>query len=295
MTMTLTQLNSFLTVCKHMSYTKAAQELFMSQSAVSHQIMSLENELGIKLFRRGHNSIEKTVAGEFLAQNLKNPLRNLDAILSQVSSLDSGNKGSLTVGILLDQCVDVVIRRVLHQLVNEQVRLSIRRLNYVDLDLALRNGQIDIALNQFDEVTDGCKSFTYLEEQIYLIMGRQIWERTGKSCLEICSSDLPLLGLSVPIIVPAQDNFPGNQYRLMDKEANRYGGWAVQYYDFDSILPMVESNLAATVANESYQLAGRYDIVFIPIRDGLKVRKNVFWLSEHTNKTIVRFLQLLGA
>jgi len=59
-------LRSFLTVAKHRSFTLAAEELFLTQSAVSQQIRTLETELGTALFTRERQAVELTDAGRSL-------------------------------------------------------------------------------------------------------------------------------------------------------------------------------------------------------------------------------------
>jgi DNA-binding transcriptional LysR family regulator len=59
-------LRSFLTVAKHRSFTLAAEELFLTQSAVSQQIRTLESELGVPLFSRERHAVELTDAGRTL-------------------------------------------------------------------------------------------------------------------------------------------------------------------------------------------------------------------------------------
>ncbi|GAC1417870.1 MAG: hypothetical protein NVSMB5_08920 [Candidatus Velthaea sp.] len=59
-------LRSFLTVAKHKSFTLAAEELFLTQSAVSQQIRALEAELGAPLFTRDRHTVDLTGAGRTL-------------------------------------------------------------------------------------------------------------------------------------------------------------------------------------------------------------------------------------
>jgi LysR family glycine cleavage system transcriptional activator len=65
----LTALRSFEAAARHLSFTKAAEELFVTQAAVSHQVKQLSDFLGIKLFARQGNSIDLTEEGRkiFLA------------------------------------------------------------------------------------------------------------------------------------------------------------------------------------------------------------------------------------
>ena len=61
--MNTSQLECFLAVCEHLNFSKAAREVRLTQPAVSHQISSLEDELGVKLFFRTSKSVKLTVEG----------------------------------------------------------------------------------------------------------------------------------------------------------------------------------------------------------------------------------------
>ena len=62
--MTLTQIQYFLEVCQTMNFTKAAQNLYVSQPSLSRQIQLLETELGVQLLVRSNRNVILTEAGE---------------------------------------------------------------------------------------------------------------------------------------------------------------------------------------------------------------------------------------
>jgi DNA-binding transcriptional LysR family regulator len=62
------RLRVFAAIARQHSFSKAAQELSISQPAVSHHIADLENDLGVQLVNRGSKQVELTPAGEYLAQ-----------------------------------------------------------------------------------------------------------------------------------------------------------------------------------------------------------------------------------
>jgi DNA-binding transcriptional LysR family regulator len=63
----LDRLAAFDAAARHLSFTKAAAERFLTQSAISRQIAALEEELGVPLFRRRHRALELTDEGLRLA------------------------------------------------------------------------------------------------------------------------------------------------------------------------------------------------------------------------------------
>lgn len=73
----LNALRAFETAARHMSFTKAAVELNVTQGAVSRQVKALENRLGVLLFKRLHRSLSLTGQGRILFQSVNQAMMNL--------------------------------------------------------------------------------------------------------------------------------------------------------------------------------------------------------------------------
>ncbi|HYV66316.1 MAG TPA: LysR family transcriptional regulator, partial [Myxococcales bacterium] len=67
----LNALRAFEAAARHLSLTLAGRELHVTQSAVSHQVQNLEDELGVRLFQRLPRSLRLTPAGEALAKTAR--------------------------------------------------------------------------------------------------------------------------------------------------------------------------------------------------------------------------------
>jgi LysR family glycine cleavage system transcriptional activator len=94
----LDALRVFEAAARHASFTRAAEELHVTQAAVSHRIQALEAELGATLFRRLTRRLELTADGERLAQGVR---EGLEWIVRAVSDLDRrSDAGPLTVSML---------------------------------------------------------------------------------------------------------------------------------------------------------------------------------------------------
>src|SRR5437868_11567649 len=59
-------LKGFDAAARHLSFTRAAEDLFLTQSALSRQIQTLEEQLGVALFERRHRELRLTDAGQVL-------------------------------------------------------------------------------------------------------------------------------------------------------------------------------------------------------------------------------------
>lgn len=79
----LDALLTFESAARHLSFTRAAAERFVTQSAVSRQIKTLEDELGVALFRRGHRSLALTEAGAALHDDCRAAFERLRAGVSR--------------------------------------------------------------------------------------------------------------------------------------------------------------------------------------------------------------------
>ena len=73
----LNALKAFDSAARHLSFTKAAEELFVTQAAVSHQIKILEDFLGVALFLRKNRTLELTEAGKIYFFDVSNILKKL--------------------------------------------------------------------------------------------------------------------------------------------------------------------------------------------------------------------------
>ena len=134
-------LRGFEAAARHLSFTHAAQELFVTQSAVSRQIKTLEDGLGVQLFVRGARGIALTEAGERL-------YRAVNAALGQVqeaiASLTSTASRTVTVTCTLAFCSLWLIPRLLSfQKAHPGVEVRISAANEV---VNLDRSRIDVAI-----------------------------------------------------------------------------------------------------------------------------------------------------
>ncbi len=92
------KLLSFMKIVETSSFTKAAEELALTQPAVSQHIKNLEDELGVKLFIRNHNQLHLTTNGETVYKYARRLLAVSNNLYQAVND-EKSNISSLTVGI----------------------------------------------------------------------------------------------------------------------------------------------------------------------------------------------------
>ncbi len=91
-------LQTFLAVRKHRNYTRAAEELYISQPAASRRIRELERELGVRLFEQLGKALHLTGAGETLAAEAERLLGAMERAAEMVRGYAEAGKGRLRIG-----------------------------------------------------------------------------------------------------------------------------------------------------------------------------------------------------
>src|SRR5882672_440772 len=98
------QLRAFLTLARAGSFTLAAKELFLSQSAVSHSMKALEQEVGCRLFDRVGKKVLLTQAGETLLHHVEKILQEMTAARAALEQLGKWGKSRLRIGASTTAC-----------------------------------------------------------------------------------------------------------------------------------------------------------------------------------------------
>jgi LysR family glycine cleavage system transcriptional activator len=141
----LRALQVFEAAARHLSYSRAAEDLFLTQSAVSHQIKALESELGTKLFRRAGRAMLLTSEGQRLYTHIRD---GLASFAKGVATLRAGSgpqtlnisaTPSLAAGWLVPRLSDFYYRHPDID-VNLRATTALADFDRDEVDLALRYG-----------------------------------------------------------------------------------------------------------------------------------------------------------
>jgi len=96
--MNFNQLKYFVAVAEHQSFTKAATQYYISQTAITQQIHALESAVGIELIDRGTRPISLTPAGQTFLTEARAILKHMDTAVWRTREASTGLMGSLRVG-----------------------------------------------------------------------------------------------------------------------------------------------------------------------------------------------------
>ena len=144
----LNALKAFEAAARHESFTRAAQELFVTQGAVSHQVKALEQELGLKLFNRERQRLVITEAGRDYLNVVRDAFDRIS--LGTERLLQRQNTGVLTVSTSPDFAAKWLVHRLGHFVeahpdIDLRVSASLHHVDFAreEVDLAVRHGEGD--------------------------------------------------------------------------------------------------------------------------------------------------------
>ena len=154
---------TFEAVARHLSFTLAANELCLTQSAVSRQIATLEQQTGLRLFRRLHRAIELTPAGQQLLEAVS---RGLDQIHGCLAVLGSAARApQITVSATVAFAWFWLMPR-LNQFSAEHPGVDIRVLA-TDTPVLPGQGDVDVAILFGSGQWEGVNSELLFRERVY--------------------------------------------------------------------------------------------------------------------------------
>ena len=146
--MLLKQMRYFLSIIDENSFTEAAEKNFISQSAISQALNSLEKELGVKLIERKNRSFSVTTAGEYFYRKSKALLNDLEAIKTETVRLGSDQEMNLHIGYISLYAGPELSEAIAEfSSVYPEVNISVRSGTHEELYHGLVSGELDMALN----------------------------------------------------------------------------------------------------------------------------------------------------
>ena len=138
---TLNELGAFAAVAEHRSFRKAADAIGVSRSALSHALLGLEQNLGVRLLNRTTRSVALTEAGTHLLAGIGPVLRDLDTALDALAEARGAPAGTLRINAN-KSAARVLLRDVVPQF--------LARYPNVELDLVSDGRLVDIVATGFD-------------------------------------------------------------------------------------------------------------------------------------------------
>lgn len=165
------QLIGALCIARLGGFTKAAQELGLSQPALSRQIMNLERQLGIRVFDRVGRSVRLTAAGEELVARIGPLLEELSRVTVNLAASGGSAAGRVRLGASESVAVHILPTILRSYLTNHRrVDLRLCCATTERLPEMVAAGEIDVAVTTIEYEPPGLKIHTLWDEEMVLVL-----------------------------------------------------------------------------------------------------------------------------
>lgn len=168
------RLKVFRAVAQHLNFRKAADQLFLTQPAVTLQIQALENELGVRLFDRTGGKVSLTPQGKILL-NHANKLASIAAQAERELGTTQGTvSGELSLGVSTT-IAQYVLPKLLGAFLAEhpQVQFSLRSGNTAEIVQLLLDGKVSAGLIEGPAQERGVHTEPFMDDELVLIAPRE--------------------------------------------------------------------------------------------------------------------------
>jgi DNA-binding transcriptional LysR family regulator len=171
------QLRAFAILARTGSFTLAAKELHLTQSAVSHSMKALEQDVGCGLLDRLGKKVVLTQAGEQLLQHAEKILQEMASTRASLEQMGKWGKGRLRIGASATAC-QYILPAVLREFKESfpQFGISIEPGDAPECITALRNKRIDLALGLEPTKEDHFEFHPlFTDELVFLVSPSHPW------------------------------------------------------------------------------------------------------------------------
>ncbi|GGA41664.1 LysR family transcriptional regulator [Psychrobacillus lasiicapitis] len=169
--MDLKQLNYFVTIVDHRSFSKAAEKLHISQPSLSNAVKSLESELGFQILDRNTRNIELTEAGTILYKKAARLLLEMESVKKEMEDVKNIGSGEIQLGMIesVKHWIPKVILQYNDDFPNMRIKLT-EVLSGNDVKNSLRNYKTHaIITNQFIQ-EDDIETIPLYNEKLVLVL-----------------------------------------------------------------------------------------------------------------------------
>ena len=280
----------FLEVSRTMSFTKAAENLFLSQSTISRNISILEEETKLILFDRSKKNLILTAAGEIVAAGFEKIAEEYTALIVRAQNAQAGHIGLIRIGILqnfmLDKFPDV---------------LNTFEKDHPEIQVSISTGQISVLR---DKLLSGEIDFVLGGQEDLNIIGQPCIKVGNRKIGMAISSNHPLANhKGILQLEDFQDdifatlpenNAPARKNLLMRCAKIGFVPKIKTAPDLTTLMLWIELNRCISIMYLNPTLVGNSHIRFIEMPQLVPGDASISWCEKNLNqcsRTFISFIQ----
>ncbi len=289
------QLRNFVTVAEELHMHRAAERLNMAQPALSQQIKSLEERLGVILFSRAHRRLALTPAGEAFLEKTRMALEMADRAVIDARRTARGELGALNLGYVSSAMFNQKLPGVLRQLHADgaEIQVSLTTGNVQTLLEAVQQSTLDIAVlrGPLTAPPEDLEVRPFAQEKVMLALPGQ-HPLANSSALSLASlTGEKWISLSDPEGVGFEQTF---------KDACRVAGFVPQVVqrvgDVPTLISLISAGLGIALVPLSASHIRLENLVYVDLLDRLAPSELVLvYRRLIASEVVKKFLLLLRA
>ncbi|WP_313373952.1 LysR family transcriptional regulator [Chishuiella sp.] len=292
--MELHQLRYFVKVAELLHFTKASEELYISQPALSQQIKQLEDELKVPLFYRKGRNTQLTQAGEIFLDYAKQTLSVVKQGKKAISDLRNEVNGTIKIGIMYSYFAPLV--DLLPKFCNKypNVSLSLHYGNDEDNKTRLLNSQLNLALTFGDNDVENQFDILAKFEAFPKVIVSKNHPFASKETVSIRELNDTLLAL------PTEENIIRSTMNKLFEKHKFYPFINTEINDANLLFDLVEKDKFVTIMTDTATYS-RKDLVLIPLKEktnsvqGMILVKKGTFISKATHIFIDEAIAILNS
>lgn len=287
--MTLNQLECFTTLAQRLNYTQAANDLFMTQPALSRTIAALEQELKVQLFNRNSRSVSLTPAGAAFLRECPAILDSYRHSLNAARLAQEGYGGQISVGILRDNFDPVLVEiyRAMNRLY-PKIHLSLREYSHSELMRHFVSRELDGIINpglsdctELNSMRPQCDSLVFARDHQCVVVAdnSHLASRSHLRMEELKDENF--------VTMTRIASRPGYDFLWRAaSDANFVPKVVAEANHVPSLLTMVACGIGiSTLTNDLAYMASHY-VKFIPLVGVPLSDRELIWRKENQNPSL---------
>lgn len=285
----LISINNALAVSEHLSFRGAASVIGVTQSAISHRVRALEDELGVSLFERHSGGVRITTAGQRFFDRARIALLNLDLAVRSAANAGRGVEGHLRIGVFAS-IASGFSHDLLAAYANDHpgVEISIAECAPREQMARIKERRLDVAFVTGDLIVPGLDVERLWSERVFVVLtadhplagDKEISWSSLRNERFIVSSDQP--GPEIHDFIVKQLAQLGYQPVIEDHEVAR-----------ETLMILVGLGFGLSLVSEAGAAPIYPSVVFRPVTGGEDVLSfSAVWSPDNDNPALRRFLSV---
>ncbi|KXG78728.1 HTH-type transcriptional regulator CynR [Fervidicola ferrireducens] len=169
----MTSLKYFVLICKNKSFSKTAEELFITQQALSKRIQKLEKQLGTQLFERTPRGVTLTETGRYVLSRAELLVKTYDEFISDVKSKIDKEKTTIKIGFAPGTLQILGVKAIIEfEQKSRDIHIEIAEFSDIDCEANVLNGTLDLALTVKPKDLSNFIYYHLIREKLIVIVNK---------------------------------------------------------------------------------------------------------------------------